>query len=156
MLLNADDELAFFIQVGGEAVSSIVAELGPNGWIWSGATLSFRCDVSLLLPEGVGEVEWALDPDAPPPDADSAEIRLLVTERGCASGQEMGERLLGPQVVETGDAVLIALGVIPQPGVHTCPGNPSTPVVVNLDAPLGDRAIRDAMSLGPITSLLGS
>jgi hypothetical protein len=153
-LLSSDSDLAFFIQIDGEAVSSVVAEMGPNGWIWAGATLSFRCDVRLLLPDGVGEVEWVLDPDAPPPDASSTQLRLLATERSCASGQEMGERLLGPQVVETDDAVLIALGVIPQPGAQACPGNPSTPVVVDLAAPLGDRAIRDAMSLGPITSLI--
>jgi hypothetical protein len=156
MLLSADDEYAYFIQVTGDGVASIVAEMGPNGWIWSGATSSGSCDVRLLLPDGLGEVEWVLDPDASPPDADSTELRLLATERSCAGGQEMGDRLLGPQVVETADAVRIALAVISQTGAQACPSNPPTSVVVRLDAPLGGRAISDAMSIGSITSLIGS
>lgn len=85
------------------------------------------CDVRLMLPSGVGEVEWMLDPGAPTPVPSSTEIQVLVTERGCAGGQEMGERSLGPQVVETDDVVRIAVGVIPQAGSQDCPGNPSTP-----------------------------
>ena len=141
VLLNADEERAAFIRISDDGVSYVGAEMGNNGWIWAGAGGSGICDVRLMLPSGVGDVEWLLDPDAPAPDPTSTEIRLLATERGCASGQDMGDRLLGPQVVETSNAVLIAFGVIPQPGAQKCPGNPSTPVVVNLGAPLGDREI---------------
>lgn len=64
--------------------------------------------------------------------------------------------MLGPQVVETADVVRIACGVISQPCDQARPGNPSTPVVVELAAPLGDGEIRDAMVIRPITSLLVS
>lgn len=156
VLLDADDHRSSFIHVGDDAVSFVSAEMGANGWIWAGAGGGAGCDVRLMLPAGVGEVEWTLDPGAPTPVPSSTEIQVLVTERGCASGQEMGERLLGPQVVETDDVVRIAFGVIPQPGSQDCPDNPSTPVVVELDAPLGDREIRDGTAIGPLTSLLAS
>lgn len=156
VLLHADEERASFIQASDDGVWYIGAEMGANGWIWASAGGAERCDVRLMPPPGVGEVEWVLDPDAPVPDASSTEIRVLATERGCATGHEMGDRLLGPQVVETDDAVLIAFGVITKPGDQECPGNPSTPVVVELAAPLGDREIRDGMLIAPITSLLAS
>lgn len=154
-LLYERDGRASFIHVSNEGMPFIGAEMGPNGWIWAGAGGGGMCDVRLMLPPGVGEVGWELDPDAAAPDATATEIRVLVTERGCAGGQEMGDRLLGPQVVETDGAVRIAFGAIVQPGAHTCPGNPATPVVVELDAPLGNRRIRDGLVIGPITSLLG-
>lgn len=156
VLLHATDERASFVHISDDQVSAIDAEMGANGWIWTGASGGGNCDVLLSLPAGVGEVEWVLDPDAPAPDPSSTEIQVLATERGCAGGQEMGDRLLGPQVVETDHAVLIAFGVIPRPGAQECPGNPSTSVVVELDAPLGEREIRDGLVIGPITSLIGS
>ncbi|WP_420452073.1 hypothetical protein [Ilumatobacter sp.] len=128
--------------------------MGADGWIWAGAGGGQRCDVRLKLPEGLGPVEWVVDPRSPTPDASSTEIRVLVTERGCASGEEMGDRLLGPQVVETDDAVRLAFALVPRPGGQNCPGNPSTPFVVQLDAPLGERDVLDGSTIAPIDSLI--
>ncbi len=155
-LLYENDERASFIHVSDDGVSFIGAEMGANGWIWAGASGAGLCDVRLKLPDGLGAVEWELDPDAPTPDASSTEIRVLATERGCAGGQEMGDRLLGPHVVETDGAVRIAFAGIPQPGAQRCPGNPAAPVVVELDAPLGERGIRDGLTIGSITFLLNN
>jgi hypothetical protein len=155
-LLYENFERASFIRIGDDGVSFIGAEMGANGWIWAGASAGGPCDVRLMLPDGLGAVEWELNPDVPTPDSSSTAISVLATERGCASGQDMGDRLLGPHVVETEDAVRIAFGVIPRPGSQDCQDNPAAPVVVELEAPLGEREIRDGLAIGPITSLLAN
>lgn len=62
--------------------------------------------------------------------------------------REMGDALRGPEVLETETEVVIAFAVVPVVGDANCPGNPSTPVTVSLDAPLGDRTLRDVNELG--------
>lgn len=156
VLLHGDTKRATFIHIGDDGVSFVGAEMGVNGWIPAGSGGGGPCDVRIIPPAGVGEVEWELDPSAPAPASTATQLRLVATERACASGQEMGDRLLGPQVVETPDAVLIAFGVIAQPGGQDCQSNPATPVVVDLESPLGDREIRDGTVIGPIQSLLSS
>ena len=89
-----------------------------------------------------------LDPDSLPDPADTA-INLLVTEQGCANSREMGDALKGPQVIETDDAVLVAFAVIPIAGMATCPGNPSTPVTIELSEPLGQRTLYDGVYYPP-------
>ena len=89
-----------------------------------------------------------LNPDSPPDPASTA-IELLVTERGCANSREMGDALKGPQVIETDDAVLVAFAVIPIAGTVTCPGNPSTPVTIELAQPLGQRTLYDGLYYPP-------
>lgn len=155
-LLTENAEQATFVHVGDGGVSYIGAEMGSNGWIWAGSGGFEACDVRVALPDGLGLVEWVLDPADPAPDATSTDLHVLVTERGCAGGQEMGERLLGPQVVVTDVAVRIAFAAISQSGAQTCPGNPATPVTVTLDAPLGDREVRDGLVIGPLAALLGT
>ena len=154
VLLYDDGETAQFVTVDDDGVSFVGAEMGANGWIWSGASSSGPCDVRASLPDGLGSVEWELDPAFPAPDADATEIHLLATERACASATPMGDRLLGPDVVETETAVLVAFAAIPLTGDQNCPGNPSTPVTITLDAPLADRDLVDGMVVGPIDELL--
>lgn len=133
--------------------SYIDAEMAANGWTWVGAGGGGDCDVRVPLPEELGEVEWTV---SPVPEVSDTEIRVTATERDCASGEEMGDRLLDPHVVETDDVVWIALAVIQPIGGQECPSNPSTEVVIQLDEPLGDREIRDGLVIGSLTALLGS
>jgi hypothetical protein len=58
----------------------------------------------------------------------------------------MGDRLLGPQIVETDEAVLIAFAAITIGA--DCPSNPATPVTVELPSPVGGRKLRDGISVG--------
>jgi hypothetical protein len=153
LLLRADDESADFVHIGTD-VSFVSAEMGRNGWIWAGASGGEVCDVVRLLPPGYGAVDWELDPSFPRPDPTATEIHLLATELGCTSGSELGDRLLGPQVVETDDAVRIVVASIALTGSQTCPGNPPTAVTVTLDAPLGDRSLVDGRAIAPITELV--
>lgn len=96
-----------------------------------------------VLPAGLGEVRWELDPAFPAPGPDDTEIHVLATEVGCASGRDMGDALRGPQVIETDTEVVIAFAVEVDFGPQNCQGNPSTPVTVMLDAPLADRSLRN-------------
>ena len=98
------------------------------------------------LPEGVEEVQVGFDPAIGVPEPTDTEIQLWVSERARASGREMGERLLGPEVVETENEVFLAFGVIIQLTDQGCPGNPATSLAVELDAPLGERAVINALT----------
>lgn len=152
-LLHEDGERATMAAIDADGFWTVGAEMGRNGWIWASASGGGPCDVSRVLPEGLGPVEWELDPDSPPPEAGTTELDLLVTELACTGGSELGDRLLGPQVVETDDAVRIAFAAIPLGGAHTCPGNPPASVTVTLESPLGDRDLLDGLVVAPIAEL---
>lgn len=107
------------------------------------------CNPRVVLPSPLRTVEWELDPAFPASTPDTTVIHVLAAERGCASGRAMGDRLLGPEVVERDDEVLIAFATNPPPGLNqNCPGNPSTPVTVELSAPLGTREVKDGLATG--------
>jgi hypothetical protein len=93
-------------------------------------------------PPTAGAAAVALDPDHPL-DPDSREVHLLVTEQACASGQVAEGRVRLAMLTESEDTVDVAIGVEPLTGDATCPSNPPTPFVVELDEPLGERLVRD-------------
>lgn len=131
-----------------------------NGsWRWAGASSggSGPCPLRTAIPEGLNTVNWRLDPAAEPLTSSSTRIELLLTERECVSGQPIGDRLLGPEVVSTQEAVLIAFAAKPPPGEYqTCQGNPEQTHVVELSEPLGDREIQDGLALpGTLADFLG-
>lgn len=154
VVLTESDETATMVSIIDGAMSVISAEMGRNGWIWAGASGSGPCVVRRLLPEGMGAVEWTLDPAFPAPGPDSTELRVLVSETACTGGSELGDRLLGPQVVETADAVRIAFASIPLTGAQACPGNPSMAVTIELTDPLGERQLLDGLAIAPLADLL--
>ena len=127
---------------------SFVAE-GPSGWVSATVTVddagvwSFweggACDLAVALPDTFAFASWRLDPDRPL-DPGSTEVAILALELACASGAPPGERLQPPIVVETTDAVTIAIVTLKARNAD-CPGNPEFPVVVDLSAPLGGRAL---------------
>lgn len=103
----------------------------------------------VVHPDGLGEVRWELDPSFPTLGPGDTEVHVLATERGCASGRDMGSALRGPEVVETDTEVAIAFAVEIDFGGQDCQGNPATPITITLAQPLGDRALRDGGSLEP-------
>jgi hypothetical protein len=74
---------------------------------------------------------------------EATELSLLVTEFSCNSGNDASGRIEVVELRETETAVEIAIGVRPaaEDGAQSCQGNPQTPFTVELDRPLGDRAI---------------
>ncbi len=129
----------------GRPSHTVAVDRSATGSAWTVSGWSFGCDPRVAIPDGLGRVEITFDPQFGPPEADDTTIALLVTERDCASGQEMGDRLLGPQVIETDTEVIVAFAATPVVGGATCQGNPATPVTVELDRPLGDRIVIDGM-----------
>ncbi|WP_402469528.1 hypothetical protein [Isoptericola aurantiacus] len=96
-----------------------------------------------------GEVATVtLDPDRPP-DPDSREIALLVTETACHSGLDAQGRVRVAEQRESTTAVHLAIVVDPEGGDQTCPSNPATPFTVELDEPLGERVVLDAAVAPP-------
>jgi hypothetical protein len=81
---------------------------------------------------------------ASPSEPGCRDVRLLVTERGCASGMDAEGRIEVVSLEETEDAVRVELGVRPRAGGQDCPGHPATPFTLALAEPLRDRAVIDA------------
>ncbi|MCD2441538.1 hypothetical protein LQ757_04520 [Agromyces sp. SYSU K20354] len=106
------------------------------------------CALTISLGDLI-QADVVLDPDARPEPDDDA-VALLVTERACNSGEPATGRVELVELVETETTVEVVIGVRPNrpddggPAVFTCPGNPPTPFTVDLEQPLGDRAILNA------------
>ena len=127
----------------------MTVELTGNEWRWAGAQGGGPCPLQASLPEGLNTVQWRVDPAAQTPTPASTTIELLVTERECASGQAMGDRLLGPEIIATQTAILIVFAAEPPPGDYqTCQGNPEQTIVIELPEPLGDRVLSDGLAVG--------
>ena len=131
--------------LGMKVVSLHSADLGP--WILTGWG---DCQPQRVLPPGLGEASWTFDPEDPRPGADTRTFTALVTERECASGKSSEGRVVGPDILEVGDEVLVTFAVRPLGGdMQSCPGNPVTRVAVDLGSPLGDRQLLDGGTLPP-------
>jgi hypothetical protein len=148
VLKEAPDEV-LLVARAPEGLAFMSVLLADGEWVWSGASSGGPCPLYFQVPEGLNPVDWRLDPAAPPPDPGSTEIDVLITERPCVSGQEIGDRLLGPEIVMTEDSLHIAFAAEPPPGdAFDCQGNPETPHRVVLPAPLGERRIVEGMAIG--------
>ena len=88
------------------------------------------------------------DPDHPMPQPDDTVVHVLATERACASGQPMGDRLNDPVVLADDSQVSITFSVAPLEGDAECPSNPSTAIAVDLGEPLGERRLVDGRDVG--------
>lgn len=149
-LLDESDTTATLVHHDSatNAISFMDLEVQDGVWRWAGASSGGSCVLQTGLPEGLGVVTWRLDPSVDPPTAESTSIAVLVTERACASGRPMGDRLLGPEVILTDTEVLIAFAARSLVGFQECPGNPEQPVVVELPEAIGGRMIIDGLDTG--------
>ncbi len=118
-----------------------VLELARDGEAWR-ATGWAECQLSPVLEEGN---DWA-EVTGYEGDAASARLTAEVSERECTSGRDPRPFLHEPLVVETRATVTIYWTTEPPRGGHDCQGNPSVRGVVELDRPLGTRAVLDGSS----------
>ena len=147
ILRHAPDGM-LLVHDGADEFSFIELERAGAGWSFSGAQSGGPCPLHYLVPEGFNPVDWRLDPQHPA-SAETMSLSLLVRERSCASGQALGDRLRGPQVVMTEDALRIAFVAVPPSGEgQDCPSNPEAPVTVDLPKPLGDRVVMEGLAIG--------
>lgn len=151
VVISIGDDLATFAALSPDSFGRAEFRRHGDRWRLGGVGIG-PCEPTVALPEGLhrlNRVAIGLDAGSPP-DPDSRTIHVLATEQECASGREMGDDLLGPQVVETDSAVLIAFVAIPlAERLVNCQGNPSTPVTIELSRPLGDRTIYDGLYVPP-------
>lgn len=106
-------------------------------------------------PQGPGEVVVGIDP-ATPLDPSATSFVLWVAELACAGeAPPAEERLLGPEVDQRADAIVVDVAVaLPPPRedgkYQTCPGSPPVEVTIELDEPLGDRPVLDGNQEPPV------
>ncbi|MBT2229824.1 hypothetical protein [Nonomuraea sp. NEAU-A123] len=118
---------------------------GRPGWHMRASS---HCDLRKDL-GGLRVADVTLDPVVPP-GRDARKIRVLVTERGCASGQRADGRVRLIDIEPTATEIRLVIGVEPRSGnAQTCQGNPPTPFTVELDEPLGGRVLIDASVYPP-------
>ncbi len=151
LVLHRTDDRVLLVHSDGTAAESTLAfmEVEKDGseWRWAGSSIGGGCPLEVMVPTGLNAVDWRLDPSSEPLTTASTFIHVLVTERACASGQVIGDRLLGPQVIVTDTDVLIAFAAQVQGGIQTCPGNPETAVTIELSGPIGSRVVTNGMTL---------
>jgi hypothetical protein len=94
-----------------------------------------------------GAATVTLDPGAPP-DAAATTVHLLVTEQACNSGLDADGRVRVVRLDQGESTIGVHVVVDPREGDQSCPSNPATPFVVELDAPLDGRGLYD-VSVSP-------
>lgn len=118
------------------AAVEVVDATNVQGWM---VTQLGTC--ALARPEA-GTATVTLDPEHPPTPG-ATTLALLVTETACNSGEDATGRIRLLALRETATTVEVSVGVTARGGAHTCPSNPPTPFIVQLDGPLGSRAVLD-------------
>jgi hypothetical protein len=112
-------------------------------WFLAGvAAVAVAVVVVRALDDGLGAAQpadWQVAPSAELRPT-SRHVPVLVRERSCSSGRSAGGRI-DANVAYERDVVVIDIGVRPFGGDQDCQGNPSTPFVVELAEPLGDRVV---------------
>lgn len=148
-VLSADENLVVFA-TNGEVGPMIAIDTRNTDGIWTVRGLGV-CAPLLALPAGLNGATWRLPVGAPMPDPNTASFVAMVTERECVSGRSSAGRVLPPLIVREPTRVLVVFAVLPPPttGMETCPGNPPTPVTVDLGAPLGVRELLDGSVFPP-------
>lgn len=143
ILAYEDEELALFLvrRAGkAERYSAMVVEREGDAWGFGGYTDD--CRLRPLITHELGSSAWRIDAGSPPATGSSA-FPVEVMERACASGQAADGRIADPIIEYGEDAITITIPVRPVEGGATCPSNPWTRFVVELDEPVGDRRLLD-------------
>ena len=96
-----------------------------------------------------GSATWWVGSDLLPLAPETTEIKGILMETACASGQSPEGRVNEPVIQYTAESVTVTFTVTPRPGAQDCPGNPEFPVTFTLSEPLGERALLDGGSTPP-------
>jgi hypothetical protein len=148
-LLHRNETEAIVAHSGPDGVSFMLLSATNSRWEWAGAQGEGPCPLQYQTPEGLNAVDWRVDPSIGAPGAEDETVAVLLMERECVGGQEIGDRLRGPQIVMTDTHVRIAFAASRPPGdAFDCQGNPETPYLVELPEPIGDRVLVEGLSIG--------
>jgi hypothetical protein len=119
----------------------------PGWYVTSSGPCALTVDLGDLTVPAI-ELQDQLDPG-------SREIRLLVTEQSCNSGEDAQGRVVLVSLDEAADTVSLVLGVRPRGGINACPSHPATPFTVTLSEPLGQRVVVDVGLVDPRPLVFG-
>lgn len=97
----------------------------------------------------VAPASWWIDPGSVPVPPASRDIKAVINEEACASGQSPEGRVLDPMIFSGKDAVLVTFLVRRRPGGQDCQANPKFPFEFTLPEPLGDRKLLDGSTIPP-------
>lgn len=149
VLHSTDREVLLVVKEEG-SLAFMSASNDGTGWTWSGSGGGGQeCPLEFVFPEDLNAVTWRLDPDGPPLTRDTTEIEVILNERPCVGGREIGDRLVGPQIVMTDTQVFVAFAAErPEGDAFECPSNPDMPYTVELTEPLGDRDLVEGLEIG--------
>ncbi len=113
----------------------------PSTWF---PAFENTCTFALPL-DGLSVPSVGLDPGSPRMP-DDTHLDLVVGERECTSGASVRDRIVLVGVHESEDAIDLVLGVEPLRGldVAACIGVAPDRVRIELDAPVGERVVRNA------------
>jgi hypothetical protein len=127
----------------GSSYSYANFELRDGSWVptsWGG------CSWQPVI-EGYGVASWRLPGEV---DSTASTFEVLATELSCANGEAPEGRDVTQAVVVTDSEITITVLVEPVRGGATCPGNPEFAFEIDLDEPIGDRALLDGSETPPI------
>ncbi|MFV0433923.1 MAG: hypothetical protein ACK5LO_08095 [Leucobacter sp.] len=144
--VGEDDGFAGYLPERNYELVTFAVSEGTDGTQEWALTGLMSCDLRRPL-EGFGYGQVWLDPDAPI-EPQSREVKLLVMERNCASGQTAEGRVEVVELAEDEEQVAVVIGVR-RLEAATCPGHDPTPFVLQLEHPLGDREIIDVSFVPP-------
>jgi hypothetical protein len=134
--------LAVFGSGDASRINLLAVRKGRRGG-WAFADYDSGCK-PVVIKNGVRGETWKLDPAAPPPDAATSTLALLVSERNCNSGAPPEpERILPPRIDYAQRSITITYRIEPPEGSQTCPGAPPAKVALELEEAVGDRTLRD-------------
>jgi hypothetical protein len=140
--LYRSKELALYGQddPSGEPGVLLVATIRASGGAWAGED-NGQCRPQTWLSNSLGiAATWRL---AAKTTKTSKSLKVLVTEKACASGQSAKGRIAKPRISYEEDRVVITIGVTPLDGAQDCKSNPATPLTVTLSEALGTRQLFD-------------
>ena len=87
---------------------------------------------------------WTFDPNLPGPVPTDSQVHVVVTEDACNENPVAPHRIHEPAIRYEEDVIVITFRVNPlRSGVRTCFGGVGTPYVVELEEPIGNRALVD-------------
>ena len=141
-------ELALYGQddPSGEPGVLLVVRVRATGGTWSGEDSGQCRPRSWLGSLGIA-ADWKLAARTSPT---STTMKILVTERACASGQSAKGRIAKPRISYESTRIVITMGVTPLTGTRDCQGNPPTALTITLSEPIGTRKLFDG---GPYPAL---
>jgi len=101
------------------------------------------------VPANGSVATWVFDPNAPPVGFEATAFAVLVTERACTGARSIDGLILPPVIEYKEREIVVRIFVRPlAPGEYTCPGNPPSRFVVQLDQPVRGRTLVDGNAQG--------